>query len=61
MCKFCKEGYEIDTMVGEREVIIKIDEEQKDFIKVRVPFVGGGAITKPIQINYCPFCGEILK
>lgn len=61
MCKFCEENYEIDTMVGERQVIIKLDEEQKEFVKIRLPFAGGGGITKPMQINYCPFCGKSLR
>ncbi|MCY6957856.1 hypothetical protein [Clostridium brassicae] len=64
MCKFCEENFEIDTMIGERQVIIRLDEENKEWLKVRVPFANNGwdsgAITKPFNINYCPFCGKSL-
>lgn len=61
MCKFCQENYEINTMISERQVVIKLNEEQKEFVKIRFPFQGGGGITKTIQITFCPFCGRRLR
>ena len=62
MCKFCEEDFKIETNIGDKELEIFLDSEDKRILTVRLPFAkNGGGITKPIIIEYCPFCNNDLK
>lgn len=60
MCKFCELGEDIEFTIEDRPVILRFDDEYPNVLKVRLPFPCGGAITKPIVINYCFVCGRKL-
>lgn len=60
MCKFCEAGEDIEFTFYDRPVILRLDDEHSDILKVRLPFPYGGAITKPLIINYCFICGKKL-
>ena len=59
MCKFCVDDFEIETSIGGDDIIIKLDPEYKDTLKIIMPY-GHGNSTSPIKIKYCPFCGDKL-
>lgn len=59
MCDFCNGNTKIDTTIAEYGLILRIDEERKDIIKIRLE-QGSIGMTRPIKISYCPFCGRSL-
>ena len=61
MCKFCENNFKIKTTIGDKELHIYLDEDINKKLNIRLPFPLGGGITRPIFINYCPFCGEDLQ
>ena len=60
MSRFCEDNKKIKTTIGDKELIIFLEEENKKILKIRLPHPLGGGITKPIKINYCPWCGKDL-
>ena len=60
MCKFCEVGEDIEFTIDDRPVILRFDDEYPNVLNVRLPFPYGGAITKPLVINYCFVCGRKL-
>jgi hypothetical protein len=59
MCEFCEGDFKIETTIGEEDLKISLDEENKCLLKVRLEN-GGYNITRPILINYCFYCGKKL-
>lgn len=59
MCKFCEDNYNIVTTFGKEYMSIRMDEENNFIMKLRT-VQDGINLTKPIYINYCPFCGKEL-
>lgn len=59
MCKFCDENYVIETTVGNKKLTLHLKEDSKEILDIRLS--SGIGLTKPVQINFCPFCGKRLK
>ena len=61
MCSFCDRKRSINTSIGDFPLKLSFDEDNNNFLKIRIE-QGSLGITRPIRINYCPFCGEkIIK
>lgn len=60
MCKFCKDNNNIETTLGDNKAFIFIDEEDRRMLNIRIEYLPGLATTRPIKINFCPFCGNDL-
>ena len=60
MCKFCKGNKKIETTIDDRDLAVHLDEESKKILNIRLPYTLSGGITRPIIINFCPFCGNDL-
>lgn len=60
MCDFCNGKIKIDTTIGDHDLKISLDEENKRIMNVRLE-KGSVGMTRPIVIYFCPICGENLK
>lgn len=63
MCDFCNGEDKIDTTIGDYGLIIRLDEEHNEIMKVRLEYdtaCGHIGLTRPIKIRYCPFCSRKL-
>ena len=49
------------TSIGDEDLSLILDEENRNILKIRIAYLSGMAVTKPIKIYYCPFCGKDLK
>lgn len=59
-CKFCSEESEtIKTTIGDHDLHLRLGE-YKSILNVRIER-GSVGITRPIAINYCPYCGRQLR
>lgn len=61
MCKFCEENKKLMTSIDDEDLSLILDEENRNILKIRIAYLSGMAVTKPIKIYYCPFCGKDLK
>ena len=61
MCKFCEENKKLITSIGGEDLSLILDEENRNILKIRIAYLSRMAVTKPIKIYYCPFCGKDLK
>ena len=61
MCKFCEENFKIKTTIADRDLVIYLNEDNKKVLNIRLPFQEVGGVTRPLIIQYCPFCGNDLK
>lgn len=61
MCKFCEENFKIETTIGDKDLLIYLDVDNKKVLNIRLPFQVGGGVTKPIIVQHCPFCGNDLR
>lgn len=61
MCKFCEDNFKIETTIDDRNLSLYLDNNNKKILNIKISFDKTGGTTKPVSIEYCPFCAKDLE
>lgn len=61
MCKFCEDGFKIDSTIDDKKLCLYLDSNNKKILNIKISSSETGGTIKPISIMYCPFCSKDLE